>query len=120
MTKEQLAMKPKNLFEGESNQLGETAVFTSLGLASVVMVLYALSSMVQLASGPDNFGGQIAAKSLPITVEAIATTTTTHRSFQSSVSVPRPGGRSLLTDFIPGREVFFTTVNAGRSRLTRP
>jgi hypothetical protein len=102
-TQEERAMRAKNLFAGATNQRGETAVFTGLGLASVVMVLFAISSMAHFAAGLDNISNQTIAKSPTAVITNVAAATKPHRSLQSSVVAPRPGVGNLLTEIIPGR-----------------
>ena len=96
-------MRDGNLFAGKMNKRGEAAVFAGLGLASVVMVLFAISSMGHFAVGLDSLNDQTIAKSPTAVITNVATATKPHRNLQSSVVSPRPGVGNLLTEIIPGR-----------------
>ncbi len=68
-------MKNHNLFVNDVREREETVAFAGLGLAGIVMVVFAVSSMAHFAAGLDDLGTRKATRAPTAGVEYIRATT---------------------------------------------
>lgn len=86
-TMEERIMKSQSMFEEVGRRSGETAVFGTLGVAGVVMILVAISSMVNFAVGLDRAGTTVAADTI---MPASNVTVASHGFIEPQLTDPRP------------------------------